>query len=129
MILDNNQYIFYNFNPGNKTPPAVHYTLSFTTMFASLLLLSGLLGQPAFAASAPAAIMANDPMEKATSRRQQARRARRARRANGPEVYKGTTANLYRVVTEGGSPDGPVREQDTEDTKSGAKTTSSKRIK
>ena len=101
-------------------------------MFASLLLLSGLFGQPAVSAPSLNAMAVfndpNTPTEEAETPRQQARRERRARRANGPEVYKGTTASLYRVVAEGGSPDGPVREKEVDDTHTVAKN-GSKRIK
>jgi hypothetical protein len=114
--------------PPHNLPPPSPFILFI--MFASLLLLSGLMGQPAFTAPAPVAMLtSNDPTEEVLTPRQQARRARRALRANGPEVYKGTTANLYRVVAEGGSPDGPVHEKEIEDTKPVAKNASSKRIK
>lgn len=84
-------------------------------MFISLLVFGSLLAQPA--TSAPAMSRTTEPTEpgrEATTSRQEARKARRARRANGPEVYKGQTAKMHRIVSEGGAPDGPVKEKDAE---------------
>ena len=84
-------------------------------MFISLLVFGGLLGQPAISAPAMSSVTEpSEPGREAAMSRQEARKARRARRANGPEVYKGRTAIMNRIVSEGGSPDGPVKEKDTE---------------